>query len=395
MSTPAQTLSRAREQLSDAKAQDERSAEVLRSSQATLATLRSSIRDMNARTAEREETLSASAQLEARWKDFQDRFDQVLTKLADNVGKAMEKEGSAAAFANALEGSKDEKWDTKDVVERKTRELAELCRRASGSIVVFTGAGISTACGIPDYRSPMNTKLASGPGVWTLKDDETKKLERITEDEDDDETRASPDHDLAAALPARTHAAIAALHDAGIVKHVISQNIDGLHHRGGLPREALSELHGNVWVDRCDRCGAETVRDALVQHTRLADVPTLKKGAAKDCPHCSTPSFCHCTRRSCECCDDAPLKDTIVNFGESLHAPTLERAQAEAEAAELCLVLGSSCRVAPAADLPRTSKAHVVVNLQPTPLDASAGLRIGARCDDVLGRLLELLNVRP
>ena len=90
MSTPAQTLSRAREQLSDAKAQDERSAEVLRSSQATLATLRSSIRDMNARTTEREETLSASAQLEARWKDFQDRFDQVLTKLADNVGKAIE-----------------------------------------------------------------------------------------------------------------------------------------------------------------------------------------------------------------------------------------------------------------------------------------------------------------
>lgn len=153
MSTPAQTLSRAREQLSDAKKQDERSAEVLRSSQATLATLRSSIRDMNARTAEREETLSASAQLEARWKDFQDRFDEVLTKLADNVGKAMEKEGSAAAFANALEGSKDEKWDTKDVVERKTRELAELCRRARGSIVVFTGAGISTACGIPARRA--------------------------------------------------------------------------------------------------------------------------------------------------------------------------------------------------------------------------------------------------
>ena len=63
------------------------------------------------------------------------------------------KEGSAAAFANALEGSKDEKWDTEDVVERKTRELAELCRRASGSIVVFTGAGISTACGIPARRA--------------------------------------------------------------------------------------------------------------------------------------------------------------------------------------------------------------------------------------------------
>ena len=250
----------------------------------------------------------------------------------------------------------------------------------------------------------MNTRLASGPGVWTLRDEKDKGALDVVAEEEEEEEEAEDrggaavsrdDLDLSRAAPTETHLALVALWRAGFVRHVISQNIDGLHHRAGLPRSNLSELHGNVFVDRCGRCGTETVRETLVQHQRLADVPTLKRDAAKDCSFCSTPCFCHCTKRVfCEACGDEgpPLRDTIVNFGEELDRATLDKAVAEAKCS-LCLVLGSSCRVAPAADLPREAAKHAVVNLQATPLDATADVRVGAPCDEVLARLVALLGV--
>lgn len=387
-----------RSKLDGAKRRDsESSAGALRSSTATLATLRADTDDMNRRSVERRAATSATAELEARWREFQDRFQKVLDRLADNVGDSLRKEGGADLLAEPGGGA--ERWDADDDVVRKTRDLAALIRNAEGRVIVFTGAGLSTAAGIPDYRSPLATKLETGPGVWARRGRETTAA--LAASAEEAERGAAPRapaeaRDLATASPTAAHAALEKLWRSKFVDRVVSQNVDGLHHRSGLTLpDALIELHGNVWVDRCTRCAAERVRDDLVQHRKLEDVSVFNKGAAARCPHCETPDFCHCTARLCETCKGAapPLKDTIVNFGEALDGPTLTRAIDAAEAADLCIVFGSSCRVAPAGDLPRSAKAHAVVNLQATPLDSTATVRIGARCDDVLVRLCALLGV--
>ena len=158
--TTGEVLSRVRARLNEAKERDESSssADVLASSQACLADLRGTLNEMNQRAAERERTITASEQLERRWAEFQDRFGRMLNKLAENVGKAMEKEGSTSMFQKAL-GNGEEQWDRKEDVDRKVHQLADMCRaaKATGGIVVFTGAGVSTSSGIPDYRSPLSS----------------------------------------------------------------------------------------------------------------------------------------------------------------------------------------------------------------------------------------------
>ncbi len=111
--------------------------------------------------------------------------------------------------------------------------------RASKHIVIFTGAGISTPCGLPDFRGPN--------GIWTLR----KKGLPLP-------PLNTP---FFAAKPSYTHAAIATLAQRGIVRFVVSQNVDGLHVRSGLPLDRLAELHGNCFVERCMRCGRRYLRD--------------------------------------------------------------------------------------------------------------------------------------
>ena len=112
-------------------------------------------------------------------------------------------------------------------------------RRRAWSQVVFTGAGISTSTGIPDFRGPN--------GVWTRQR----------------EGQAAPKASVpfSMAVPSLTHQALLALQRAGKLKFLVSQNVDCLHLRSGFPRDLLAELHGNCFVERCDACGHEIVRD--------------------------------------------------------------------------------------------------------------------------------------
>jgi NAD-dependent SIR2 family protein deacetylase len=122
----------------------------------------------------------------------------------------------------------DSYWE----VEKKVEELAHALQTASHPII-FTGAGISTSVGIPDYRSAADTTIKTGPGLWNR-----------------DLSQPSPhetpiDRLVDAAKPSTSHMAIAALLNQQKVKHLISQNTDGLHVRSGIPFERISELHGN------------------------------------------------------------------------------------------------------------------------------------------------------
>ena len=131
-----------------------------------------------------------------------------------------------------------ERYDTKEEFEKKMDILAELVSE-SKHLVFFTGAGISTSTGIPDFRGPQ--------GVWTLKAQGKQPNQQRT--------------DSLCAIPSLTHRGILQLQNKNICKYLISQNCDGLHRRSGIKPEKISELHGNGNIEYCEECGFEYLRD--------------------------------------------------------------------------------------------------------------------------------------
>uniref|UniRef100_A0A672UZQ9 NAD-dependent protein deacylase sirtuin-6 n=1 Tax=Strigops habroptila TaxID=2489341 RepID=A0A672UZQ9_STRHB len=244
-------------------------------------------------------------------------------------------------------------FDPPEEVERKVRELAELIR-SSSNVVFHTGAGISTASGIPDFRGPN--------GVWTM-----------------EEKGLSPKFDTTfeSARPSKTHMALLGLQRVGILKFLVSQNVDGLHVRSGFPRDKLAELHGNMFVEECVKCGKQYVRDAVVgsmglkAHGRLCSV-TKARGL-----------------RACR-----EVRDTILDWEDSLPDRDLTLAD---EKADLSITLGTSLQIKPSGNLPLITKKRggklVIVNLQATKHDKQADLRIHAYVDDVMTKLMKHLGL--
>lgn len=208
---------------------------------------------------------------------------------------------------------------------------------------VFTGAGVSTLCGIPDFRGPQ--------GLYKQPD-----AERIF---DIDWFRRDPSvyykgcselvYGLRHKKPGPAHVAIARLEQAGIVKGVITQNIDMLHQKAGS--KTVYEIHGSPLIHRCFACGREKGFEAICEMLESADV-----------------AFC-------ETCG-AAYKPDITFFGEMLPGNVFNDAVALAGQADLMLVLGSSLTVQPAASLPlltlRAGGELIIVNAQPTPFDRDA-----------------------
>ncbi|KAL7842360.1 hypothetical protein SRHO_G00240490 [Serrasalmus rhombeus] len=250
-----------------------------------------------------------------------------------------------------------EVFDTPEEVKAKVETLAQLIRD-SQYMVVHSGAGISTSSGIPDFRGPK--------GVWTMEQKgEAPHFDTTFED----------------AKPSLTHLALLQLQRAGYLKYLISQNVDGLHLRSGFPRDRLSELHGNMFVEECEKCGKQYVRDTVI------GVMGLKP----------TGRYCEVTRsRGLRACR-GKLISTILDWEDSLPDRDLNRADEASRRADLALTLGTSLQIKPSGDLPlltkRTGGKVVIVNLQPTKHDKHAHLHIHGYVDEVMSQLMKLLGL--
>ena len=244
--------------------------------------------------------------------------------------------------------------DLRSGVERLGDMIAE-----SRTIVPFTGAGISTECGIPDFRSP--------GGIWT-RNRPIPFDEFVASQEARDESwrrRFAMESVFAAARPGRGHRALASLYRAGKVPAVITQNIDNLHQASGFAAEQVIELHGNTTYARCIGCGQAYPLDWV---KRRFD----EDGGAPNCTAC-----------------DEPVKTATISFGQMMPDDEMQRATALSQACDLFIAIGSSLVVWPAAGFPMMAKNAgarlVIINREPTDQDDIADLVIRHDIGETLG----------
>jgi NAD-dependent deacetylase len=219
---------------------------------------------------------------------------------------------------------------------------------AARRIVVFTGAGISTESGIPDFRSP--------GGIWTrMAPIDFRDFVGLAEMRREAwRRRFAMEEQFALARPNAGHKAVAALVAQGRASHVITQNIDNLHQDSGVPQDKIIEIHGNTRYAKCLDCGARMELSPIRAHFETHGDPP-----------------------DCEACGGI-VKTATISFGQAM--PELEMARAEQAtlASDLFLVLGSSLVVYPAAGFPLLAKRNgarlVIVNREPTEQDDYADL---------------------
>jgi NAD-dependent deacetylase len=239
--------------------------------------------------------------------------------------------------------------------------LARLIERARRA-VVFTGAGISTESGIPDFRSP--------GGLWTrqVPIEFSSFLQSESARRESWRRRFESDAIFRSARPNRGHRAVAELVRRGTVSRVITQNIDGLHQASGVAADRVIELHGNSTYAHCLDCAArheiETLRAAFERDERA--------------PRC----------RLC----GGLVKTATISFGQAMPAEPMREAEAETLACDLFVVVGSSLVVYPAAGFPEIAKrrgaALAIVNRDPTHLDGVADAVVNRPIGAALGRVV-------
>lgn len=250
-------------------------------------------------------------------------------------------------------------------LESLTDRLAELII-SSKRIIVFTGAGVSTESGISDFRSPGGLWEKYDPAEFTYQNflrsaENRKKHWQIYR------SGIFIDENI---KPNAAHYAIAELNRMGKLECVITQNVDNLHQKAGVPAEKVIELHGNMkWV-KCLHCGKRTPMDAVVK--RMAE-------ESIDDPHC----------KDCQ----GILKPEGVFFGESLPEKALREATYYSQNCDLFIVIGSTLVVTPAAYMPsyalQSGAKLVIINLSPTPLDRQATILIQAKAGEVMSKMME------
>jgi NAD-dependent protein deacetylase/lipoamidase len=232
-------------------------------------------------------------------------------------------------------------------IETGIARLGDLIAAAS-VIVPFTGAGISTECGIPDFRSP--------GGIWT-KNQPILFDEFLASQEMRNEAwrrRFAMEEHFAKAQPGRGHLALASLYRAGKAPGVVTQNIDNLHQSSGIAADDVVELHGNNTYAVCLSC-AKRYELSWVKERFSASAQ------APGCPDC-----------------DGHIKSATVSFGQAMPEAAMQRAEDMTRSCDLFLAIGSSLVVWPAAGFPLMAKRNgarlVILNREATELDAIADL---------------------
>ena len=234
--------------------------------------------------------------------------------------------------------------------------------KEGGNNVVFTGAGISTESGIPDFRSQ--------GGIWdkyrpvyfdefmSSKDSRTEYWQRWTD----------LYQGIASAQPNPGHLAVAQLHEMGLVQAVVTQNVDGLHQESGLPEEKVIELHGNTCRIRCMSCQQIIATENVQQRLKAGD----------PAPECDCGGY---------------LKPDTISFGQSMPVAEVEKAAALSQESNFFMVVGSTLLVQPAAHMPYYAKNNgaflAIINLSETPCDEMCDVLIREKAGVVLKKIVE------
>ncbi|MCC3305687.1 SIR2 family NAD-dependent protein deacylase [Sneathiella sp. HT1-7] len=241
--------------------------------------------------------------------------------------------------------------------------FAELIEN-SQSIVIFTGAGISTESGIPDFRSP--------GGLWE-KNRPIEFSEFLGSEEARRESwrrKFAMESVLSKAKPNKGHMAISSLYDQGKIGAVITQNIDGLHQASGIRDEDVIEVHGNTTYAKCLDCGTR------MELSEVQEIFSLNE-----------------TLPICEKCGGI-VKTATISFGQAMPVEEMRRASAAALTCDLLLAIGSSLVVYPAAEIPLMAKQGgaelVILNREPTPLDSHADIVLNREIGETLAAVTKL-----
>ncbi len=233
-------------------------------------------------------------------------------------------------------------------------------------LLVFTGAGISTESGIPDFRGP--------DGVWTKVDPDEFTIDRYLADPE--VRRRAWQRRVGSALrhrgPNRGHHAVTRMWEAGLLVGCVTQNVDGLHQQAGLPETALAQLHGTTATASCMSCRVSVASETVWGRLEVGD----------DDPRC-------------EACGGI-LKTDVVFFGERLPGRELVKAEAMADAADSVLAVGTTLSVYPAAGIPLMvadrGNPFVIVNRGPTEQDTVADAIVDAPAGEALEEIARRLG---
>ncbi len=243
--------------------------------------------------------------------------------------------------------------------------LAHLLRSAQ-KVVAFTGAGISTESGIPDFRSP--------GGIWT-KIKPIDFSDFISSEEWRRETwrrKIASGDTFSGAAPNAGHLALKRLYDVGLLTAIVTQNVDGLHQASGIPDDVVVELHGNANYASCLSCDKRFELDTILEAFREDE---------------SLPV--------CDTCGGI-VKTATISFGQPMPVEPMRDAERFTDDCDLYLVLGSSLVVYPAAGFPVLAKergaALAIINREPTQLDEIADLVINDELGPTLSRAVDALG---
>ncbi len=245
--------------------------------------------------------------------------------------------------------------------------LCDLILQAK-KIVVFTGAGVSTESGIPDFRSPGGIWDKYDPDEFTIQkflssaEARRKHWKMLSESSLITETKPNP-----------AHYAIAELDRLGKLDCVITQNVDNLHQKAGVPENKVFELHGNMKWTICLSCHQRFLTEELLQRIK-------QETDVLACPNCQ-----------------GILKPDVVLFGEALPEKTLTKATRRSQNCDLLIIIGSTLVIYPAAYIPMYAKNAgaklAIINLSTTPLDHYATLVIHGKAGEIMSRVIEKVKL--